>query len=140
MLGHAVKTQPNCRTCGVCCVALVDQEAFCDVEETDMKRLTYSWARRNVLGFSAFDRLASSIDRHSLPLGAIRTEWREMRRGPLKGVEACACVALRGSLLQQVSCSIYPRRPRACRAALQPGQRQCLQLRRMYLGRVPEQS
>lgn len=128
----AVKPKPDCRTCGVCCVSLHDQEVFCDLVPGDFKLLGQSWVRRNVLMTSSFDILVAALDGARVVEGAIKTKWRKMRSGLLRGATACCCAALRGSLLHRVSCSIYPRRPRACRVALNPGERQCLTLRRMY--------
>jgi Fe-S-cluster containining protein len=124
--------RPDCRTCGVCCMALHDQLAFCDVDERDLKRLDPKWVRKNVMFPSRFDTLVNAIDGGRLPLGAIRTEWKKQRGGPFKGVEACVCVALRGSLMHGAKCSIYPRRPKACREAVKPGDEACLQVRKLF--------
>lgn len=76
-------TSKDCLTCGICCVSLVDQEDYCNVTEQDKARLGKRFVRLNVVQPSG---------------DAIKTQWRVQRSGPLKGVEACTCVALRGSL------------------------------------------
>jgi Fe-S-cluster containining protein len=127
-------TAKDCLTCGVCCVSLRDQDCFCDLTPEDEKRLGAAWVRRNVLRARLFDLIASG---GRVPWGAIKTKWRKQRAGPLKGAEACMCVALRGNLLHKVSCSVYEKRPRTCREAVKPGNRTCLWLRREIL-RVSE--
>jgi len=113
-------------------MVLHDQPAFCDVDERDLKRLGETWVRRNVMFPSTFDSLVNAIDGGRLPLGAIRTAWKKQRSGALKGVEACVCVALRGSLMYKVRCSVYAKRPKACREAVKPGDEACLQVREMF--------
>lgn len=125
-------TTPDCRKCGLCCVSPYDQDAFCDLGWEDEQRIGLSWVRRNVVRYSFSERLAAAFQGEELPPGAIRTRWKPVKAGPLKGGKACACVALRGSILHQVSCSIYERRPRACREAVVPGDKVCQEIRREY--------
>jgi Fe-S-cluster containining protein len=125
--------RPDCRTCGLCCVSLQDQDSYCDVTVTDVTRLGTRWSKRNVLFWSSWDSLMMTINTGQRGgVGAIRTAWKAQRSGPMKGAEACACVALRGSLLYAVSCSVYRKRPEACRTAAIPGDRACLQVRQMF--------
>jgi len=123
------KKAPDCLTCGACCISLKDQEAYCDVLASDLKQLDPRWVKRNVVFPSAFDYVLSAIDNTDLPYGAIKTVWRLQRSGPLKGARVCMCAALRGSVLGRVSCSIYGKRPEACREAVHPGERVCHWLR-----------
>ena len=125
-------TSDTCRRCGLCCVSPHDQDSFCDVEEADIARLDPKWVRRNVLGFRPFDVAVAALSRHRLPEAVIATRQALQRRGPLAGMSACTCVALRGSLLHRTSCSIYDRRPRTCRDAVKPGDPTCRELRKMY--------
>lgn len=126
-------TTPDCRTCGLCCVSPQDQEAFCDLDEEDEQRLGKSWVRRNVMRYSFYDSMMEMIQHgQALPPGAIKTRWKPVKAGPLKGHQVCACVALRGSVMNQVSCSVYDRRPDTCREAVVPGGRTCKEIRRMY--------
>lgn len=117
---HAQKSQgdnvsiPDCLTCGLCCSPGRWQNVFVDLENADVKRLNPKWVEKNVFG------------------AAIKAKWREQKSGPLQGRKECVCVALRGSLLHRVRCSIYAQRPRACRVTLQPGDRLCLETRRLY--------
>lgn len=113
--GH---TEYRCRSCGICCVCLHDQEVYCDVDEEDIARLSRSFVRKNVI--------------HLMVGGVIRTRWRRMKAGPFRGCEANVCVALRGSLMSHVCCSIYERRPRACRIAVQPGEKSCREARKFF--------
>lgn len=121
---------PDCRACGLCCVSLQDQPFFCDVTEEDMKRLGKRFVRLNVIYTDPFSQLLAAMEGRWYPIAAIKTKWRTQRRGPLQSTQACTCVALRGSLLKQVSCRVYERRPESCREAIQPGDEECLALRR----------
>jgi Fe-S-cluster containining protein len=107
-------TSKDCLTCGICCIALEDQGEYANVTEKDKTQLGKRFVRLHVVQ------------------DAVKTKWRVQRSGPLKGVSACACVALRGSLMHQVSCSVYSVRPEVCRKAVKPGDRTCLQVRRMF--------
>jgi len=125
--------RPDCRTCGLCCVSLQDQDSYCDVTATDVTRLGTRWSKRNVLFWTPWDSLMTTINTGQRGgVGAIRTAWKMQRSGPMKGTEACACVALRGSLRHAVSCGVYRKRPEACRTAAVPGDEACLQVRRMF--------
>lgn len=134
--GGRMKTAPDCLECGACCVSLQDQDVFCDVEVEDLDRLKPAWVKKNVLFTSVFDAALAVIDGANMPHGAIRTKWAKQRTGPLAGREACTCVALRGSVMSRVSCSIYENRPRTCKVAVVPGDRTCLELRRMIMDAV----
>lgn len=125
-------TADTCRSCGICCVSLTESEVYCDVTVEDMKRLSKGFVRKNVVRPRLFDRLAHAIDGNYIPDGALKTVWNEQKAGPLKGVEVCACVALRGSVMHKVSCSIYEQRPRACRIAVVPGDKACRQVREQF--------
>lgn len=126
------RENPDCQRCGFCCVSPHEQDSFCDVDDTDIERMGIRLARANVLVHSVFDQALSMIEGRALPPGAIMTKWRHQQAGPFKGIDICACVFLRGSLMNQVSCRIYDRRPRACREAVKPGDRSCRELRRMF--------
>jgi Fe-S-cluster containining protein len=129
--------KPDCRRCGACCIALLDQSALADVSEADFKRLSPRWADTNVLFPHPFDLALAAIGGGCrLPLGAIKTKKLLQRRGPLKGLKVCACTALRGSVLHRTSCSIYERRPESCRTAVEPGDETCLSLRRYWAKQV----
>lgn len=125
-------TAKDCLTCGVCCVSLEDQEAFCDVLPEDEARLGKAFVQRHVHRFRLLDLANSLLMGGGLPPGAIKTKWTKQRSGPLKGSEVLVCVALRGSVLHRVRCSVYERRPHACREAVKPGDKTCLWLRREF--------
>jgi Fe-S-cluster containining protein len=95
----------------MCCVAPHDQAGFADVTAADQRRLGARVVRLHVVG------------------GAMRTQWRTQRSGPFAGWEMCTCRMLRGSVGRRVSCRIYDRRPRVCRAAVRPGDTVCRALR-----------
>jgi len=125
------KKKPDCRACGACCVSLYDQDVFCDVTEKDMKRLGPGLVRKHVLAPDTVTLLLQAIDGGAHTYFALATRWRKQRCGPLKGASICACVFLNGSVLHRTSCRIYQKRPRVCRTAVKPGDRACLQIRRM---------
>lgn len=125
-------TVPDCLTCGICCVAPYDQEAYADVTAEDCKLLGRSWVFRNVMFPSLFDNLLAAIDSQRLVFGAIKTKWRLQRSGPLKGRSACTCIALRGTLGKKVHCSVYDKRPMVCQKAVVPGDRTCRRVRREH--------
>lgn len=129
---RAKKELPDCCACGACCVSPYDQDVFCDISEADEKLLGAALVRRYVLYPSFFDSLCSAIDEHAPHWGAIKTRWRTMRAGPLKGTDVCACVFLEGTVLKRVKCRIYEKRPQTCRRAMRPGEKACLKLRRLF--------
>jgi len=129
--------KPDCMACGLCCVATSTQEAFCDLDDADLETLADAlgdrWIRRNVMFASTFDMLARRFDGGGQGADmAIKTKILPINSGPLKGCESCACVALKGVPMKKVSCSIYENRPRACQTAVNPGDRTCLEIRRLY--------
>lgn len=126
------RTKPRCKGCGVCCVSLHGDIAYCDVEPGDTKRLT-SAERKHVCYPSFFDQACQALDGRKAVYGAIETRWRTQRAGPLKGLEACTCFFLKGSVLKDAVCKIYPRRPDTCKKACSPGERACLEARRMVM-------
>ncbi len=116
-------TTDDCRACGLCCVSVYDQDVFCDVDEADCERLGVAWVRRNVLFPTLFEQLVGGVP------PAIKTRMRVQRSGSMRGESACVCVALRGTLLKKVSCSVYDLRPQTCRESVKPGDPVCLDLR-----------
>ena len=107
-------TSEDCRRCGICCTSLTWGETYVNLTPEDERRLGKRYVRLYVIS------------------SEIRTRPTLNRTGPLKGVEDCRCVSLRGSIGKQVSCSIYEKRPDVCRKALKPGDRQCREVRRMF--------
>lgn len=126
------KEPPDCLSCGACCVALHDQEVFCDVDEEDVARLPKGWVKKNVMFSRPIDRAFAAMLGPPAPHGAIKTEWKKQRAGDLKGFELCSCVALKGSVMSSVKCSVYEKRPDTCRTAVVPGDRTCLDVRRLF--------
>lgn len=125
----AAQSKPDCLLCGACCVSLQDSDYYCDVDEADCRKLSPQFVKRNVGTLSAFDGLLALIDGNTTPYAAIRTKWRTVRRGPLKGIDVCACVALKGNIMHKVSCAIYEVRPKTCKRAVKPGDRSCRWIR-----------
>ena len=118
-------TKDDCRSCGACCVSLEGQDVYCDITEDDEKKLSKRFVKLNVLHSSPMDLLTASMDGSFWPQAAIRTKWTKQRTGPFKGIEACQCVALHGSLMHRTSCSIYKNRPQTCRKAVKPNDKTC---------------
>lgn len=121
----------DCRTCGVCCVSLYEQDVFCDVTEKDMRRLGPAFCKKYVLAPNLVTQLLEHIDGRRHNYYALATRPRVQRAGDLRGVEVCACAMLRGSVMNRVSCRIYDKRPVVCRQAVKPGDRTCRALRSM---------
>jgi len=96
------------------------------VDEADCERLGVKWVKRNVDLPELFNQVAFG---HT---PAIKTKWLKQRSGPMKGTSVCVCVALRGTLLKKVRCSVYDQRPRVCREAVLPGDPMCLSLQREH--------
>lgn len=136
-------TSEDCRKCGACCVAPYDQDSFCDVMPEDAERLGKKFVRLNVLQSRSIDVLAAAIDGSYYPSGAIKTKWLTPRSGALKGYRFNTCAALRGSVMSNVSCSVYENRPRVCREAVKPGDRACREIRKTFketIERLSEES
>lgn len=103
----------DCLSCGACC-ASADGGTCCPVTAADRSRLGWLHARR---------LMDKRTDKAGL-VGSLRIEWRPHPPGPL-----CQCVALEGRINERVRCTIYRRRPQACRD-LQPDTEDCRQFRR----------
>jgi len=121
--------KPDCQQCGACCVSPYNEEVFCDVTETDEKTLGKALVKRYVRYPSVVETASAMLSGRTPYWGAISTRQRQIRAGPLRGVEVCACALLQGSVLYRVACKVYNKRPRVCRATIQPGDRACLNLR-----------
>jgi Fe-S-cluster containining protein len=122
MTAREIITAATCRSCGACCWSMVDQEYYADVTPEDVERLPKRFVKLHVVQSEE----------------AIATKWQKQAAGPFKGVSACVCAALRGSLMHRVSCSVYENRPRSCRNALQPGDRSCRETRRMFKAAIAD--
>lgn len=68
-----MRDKPDCRTCGVCCVALQETEIWAELTMADAERLGERWCRRNVLGHSTFDLICRGLDGRPPYLGGIQT-------------------------------------------------------------------
>lgn len=122
------KMKIDCRTCGACCWSVVDQTNFCDLTDAEVRRFSPQFRAANVEHNSLLHVLVSQ---GRVPEAALRTKWRKMRSGPLKGAEVLVCCMLRGSVLRHVRCAIYETRPFVCRRAVKPGDKTCLLVRQM---------
>ena len=49
--------KPDCRTCGVCCVAYGEQDVYCDVDEKDLKRLSPGFVRKHIVNRYTADKI-----------------------------------------------------------------------------------
>jgi Fe-S-cluster containining protein len=124
--------QPECMSCGLCCLAPTRQDQFCDLSESDIDALPAGWVKKNVDFSSVFDFVLGAIDGRTMPIAAIKTKLLKIKAGPLKGNVVQPCIALKGDPMYKVKCSIYERRPATCRTSVVPGDRTCLELRRVY--------
>jgi Fe-S-cluster containining protein len=126
------KTVPNCRECGVCCVAATEQLVFANVsadELVPLKRLLGAREfRKTVHETGAFDMLALTLSNQHVPAGAIKTKDLKDKQGALH----CACTFLNGIVGSKVRCQIYKDRPNVCRTAVAPGDKTCMALRRAH--------
>ena len=125
-------TGDDCQKCGLCCVPPYGQDRFADVTEQDEARLGRKYVRLNVIHTSPFDVLVGAMGSRIVPQGALKTKTQHQYSGPLKGMTFATCVALKGSLMEKVSCSIYEKRPSVCRTAVVPGDHTCLAIREGY--------
>ena len=121
--------KPDCRTCGICCVAPTTQHGFADLQPPDERRLGVRLCNKHVIRASTFDLVAAALDGRTTPSGVIRTQLLVVKQGPLAGTEVCACHALQGDPMHSVSCHIYNRRPDTCRNSVSPGDKTCRILR-----------
>jgi Fe-S-cluster containining protein len=124
-------TKKTCLSCGVCCMPPAYQDAFCDVEEVDIKRLAGK-IRGCVLYPDFFSALTSSMDGRPQPYGVIKTKIREQKSGPFKGKELCMCSFLSGTIMKSIRCAVYGNRPKTCHVAVKPGDRACLKARKFW--------
>lgn len=125
------KKNPDCTKCGVCCISLEDQTAFCDLSSADEARLgkkLSGHAEVSSLWCLAVDRLRGAGHCGA----AIKTKWKKVGAGPLKGFSVCSCCFLDGSPLLDVRCRVYADRPEVCRRAFNPGDKGCVVCRRMF--------
>lgn len=127
--------KPKCKGCGACCISIEEQSCFVDVTAFDVKRLDIS--SRYVEALSVWDTAMQSIREgqdywSDSVVGALKTKQMKVLRGPFKGVVVCACIFLKGSPMHDAHCSKYSTRPKACREALQPDDKECLQQRAWF--------
>lgn len=102
----------NCQKCGACCASSSEEEdLFVEVTRRDGRRLGSAYLRRH-----------TTVD--DLGVRTIIPKWKRQRAGPLKGLNVLVCPSLRGSVLHQVSCAVYDRRPSACRG-FRPAKKVC---------------
>ncbi len=132
-------TAKTCLSCGACCVAPNDTDAYCDVTHEDAERLGKRFVRLHVLQSRPVDYLASYLDGHQMPPGAIRTKWRKQTRGPHRGYKMLTCAMLTGNVGHRVSCRIYEKRPDVCHRAVKPGDRACREVRQAFRDAVEKE-
>jgi Fe-S-cluster containining protein len=101
-MARGVTTDLDCRACGACCAAEIKLPWYVGLTGADLERMTPQWRARHVVGTSILTRV------------------------DLRG--NCVCVALRGTVGRRAWCTIYERRPGACRR-LKAGGRACRKAR-----------
>lgn len=124
--------KPDCRTCGACCVGFQERGTFCDLTAEDIKRLSKSFALRAVGSDTPIGLLLLEAVQGVPISGVLKTKELKVRTGPLKGYRLNTCVALKGSVLNRVTCAIYKNRPAVCRNAIQPGDSNCREVRKAF--------
>lgn len=126
----------DCQRCGACCVSVLDEQGYCDLEPTDLRRLSPEFIAANVL---TSDDEVELRDSNGRPFYAmIKVKKQRMRAGPFAGNSLSLCAALEGDVLHNVRCTIYEQRPRACRRAIKSGDKACLRLRAGFLRMAEE--
>ncbi len=105
----ALEAPPDCRTCGACCGPELDEGTHVDLFDVDVQRLSHAFREKHVVARG--DGESSLATKRTRSSGTV-------------------CVALLGSVGRRVSCSIYERRPSACRDYV-PGSPGCLESRRI---------
>lgn len=109
----------DCQTCGACCIPPTKgQPYYAETTWTDERRLGPRFVRLNVVRPTVPGMTAHGL---RVPHGAIKTEERE-------GVMYCA--AFEGTVGEKCRCTVYAKRPKACRSACEPGDETCLEFRR----------
>jgi Fe-S-cluster containining protein len=94
------KSEIDCRKCGACCspqtwgCSMSEQkDGYVQLLDFDLEVMSEEYVRKHV----------KKSRKHGLQLAC------------KKNHNGCVCVALRGTVGKRVSCSIYERRPHACR-------------------------
>jgi Fe-S-cluster containining protein len=87
----------DCTKCGACCVADYDSPDYVHLLDQDLERLTDTEREQLVYVEQTFGQ----------PQSSMKTCYDAR--------ENCRCIALKGVVGEQVSCSIYERRPNVCR-------------------------
>jgi len=111
-----------------------DQDYYCDLTVKEVEKMSDQFCRANVTWTHPFDLFVAKLENRQVPDAALRTKWRLMKSGPFKGTEVCVCCMLEGALMKKVRCRIYETRPSVCRNAVKPGNKNCLEIRRILLG------
>jgi Fe-S-cluster containining protein len=96
----------DCRRCGACCVSGLQDFPFVDINEEDVKKLSKEYQKK-VEGVVRYFGLLYPV----MPT----------KRGKDGRTR---CIALRGTVMRQVCCMIYGRRPKVCKM-FKPGSRDC---------------
>jgi Fe-S-cluster containining protein len=104
----------SCLACGACCLADYADVSYVSVSEQDYDQLTPHEQETLV---------------HTDHVGLIRR--RSLRTA--SRASDCRCIALRGNVGSEVTCSIYERRPGVCRR-FEPGGTACSLARRPVFG------
>lgn len=115
--------KPDSLTCGACCVSLENDQAFCNVDEEDQKRLDRRFLAKHLR--TVYFPMEGTAEE------ALAVKDIKAKTGPLKGIHMNVCVALRGSPMSRVSCSIYSKCPKVC-DSIKAGDKTCLRICRLF--------
>ena len=93
-------TRKNCLTCGLCCIPMNSQDAFCNVDEKDLKRLK-GRVQGRVVYPTLFQQALGMIDGHSTDM-ALKTRTMMQTKGLYVGYRICRCKIGRASCRERV--------------------------------------
>lgn len=107
----SVSADLDCRHCGACCISNWDLPGYVALTPTEVKRLS-EWKRAHWIHYEHNDWDGT--------FPALRTKENKQSH--------IVCIAFRGSIGKQCSCSIYDDRPKPCRG-FKPGSMNCREAR-----------
>lgn len=136
-MGRKPRPRPKCTACGLCCISFAeDNDVWAELDPGEADHISKKY-RKYIQETDSMRLLERALrSRAGISVSAIRTRWLKAQAGPFKGISFCACALLSGSPLQRVRCEIYEHRPSVCREACKPGDRDCLEVRRLFLQAV----
>lgn len=102
-----------------------EQDSYCNMTQEEVDSFSRQFVTRNVLFPNLLDAMFGEPP-------SLKTKCLVSKRGPLAGVSAVTCCMLDGSLMHRVKCRVYDRRPSVCRRVIQPGDKHCREIRKLF--------